>query len=383
MDNAVQAILRENIRDMLENLHIYRNPSTRFQMNTWSGRCTLTPLALAMEYPQYHFQLVLNALVQEAGINPSEPYEILDHKKGIRIRTNALTHMLARWNPEKNDVCREGVLLALILEGADATAPALYEASPLLHDGGELPPYERALTAASGQSLMAFQMANSLQERTSFNLPSDLIERGHARFLPADPPGLFVMHLQKSDHTPSAIEGVMMWLCPPEGWLSFMKIAGGMLQPGEVASGELRRIVQGFDPDSGMNLLHMYVAYGSNHDASVIREQLCMLRDVYGLNWLTPTKDGRSLATLAKNSTAPFAQQMHAVVLELIEYEQTYSMAAAQALHNLPSLAVKEIGDRIPLRSLLHARGIYQQIIDARRRQEESSSMPYIKSTQL
>ena len=67
-----------------------------------------------------------------------------------------------------------------------------------------------------------------------------------------------------------------------------MAIAGGLLAPGEEASGQLRRLVQSFDAASKLNILHLVVAYGITlSDKNEILEKLRMLRDVYGLSVLT------------------------------------------------------------------------------------------------
>ena len=48
------------------------------------------------------------------------------------------------------------------------------------------------LSAASGQSLLGFQMSMRLDAPTSSTFITKLITMGHARFLPSDPDGLFV-----------------------------------------------------------------------------------------------------------------------------------------------------------------------------------------------
>ena len=57
----------------------------------------LTPLALAVEIVAFNFPNVLSVLVNNAGINPNEPYVIGDLKTGLLIRTNALTHLITQW----------------------------------------------------------------------------------------------------------------------------------------------------------------------------------------------------------------------------------------------------------------------------------------------
>ena len=58
----------------------------------------LTPLALAVEMASFDFPKVLSVLVNNARINPSEPYVIDDITQGLHILTNALTHLLALWD---------------------------------------------------------------------------------------------------------------------------------------------------------------------------------------------------------------------------------------------------------------------------------------------
>ena len=101
-------------------------------------------------------------LVNNAGINPSEPYGIDDLKRGLHICTNALTHLLARWDKNNNSICRSMVLRALLMYGADATAPALYEVTPLI-EGRAISTKQGVLSTASGQSLMAFQILMHLK----------------------------------------------------------------------------------------------------------------------------------------------------------------------------------------------------------------------------
>ena len=77
---------------------------TRFHVRTWRGECMLTPLAFAVEIATFDFALVVSVLVRKAGINPSEPYVIDDLKRELHIRTNALTHLLARWGKNNNSI---------------------------------------------------------------------------------------------------------------------------------------------------------------------------------------------------------------------------------------------------------------------------------------
>ena len=75
--------------------------------------------------------------------------------------------------------------------GADATVPALYEVTPHVA-GREIFKKQGMLSATSGQSLLAFQMSMRLDAPTPSNFITKLITKGHARFLPSDPDGLFV-----------------------------------------------------------------------------------------------------------------------------------------------------------------------------------------------
>ena len=126
-----------------------------------------------------------------AGINSNEPYVIHDFRTGLRICTNALTHLLALWDKAKDDLCLTQVLHTLLSYGADARAPALYEVTPHVK-GAVISVKQGMMSAGSGQSLMAFQMSMLLNVPPPPNFITDLIMMGHARFLPSDPDGLFV-----------------------------------------------------------------------------------------------------------------------------------------------------------------------------------------------
>ena len=250
---------------MLKYLDIYRNPNTRFRVTTWRGGRVVTPLAMAVESTvrALNFPKVLSVLVNNAGINPNEPYMMDDLKKGLRIRTNALTHFLVRWEKNKSPECRTEVLHTLLRYGADARAPALYEVTPLV-EGREIFEKQSMLCAASGQSLMAFQMSRELDVFSPSNFITDLIQMGHARFLPLDPDGLFVKWAREAYfHFPKwGIHVVMDFQCPSETTHPSQRrpIAGGLLAPGEEASGQLRRLVQSLDSVRKMNILHLFVA---------------------------------------------------------------------------------------------------------------------------
>ena len=191
---------------------------------------------LALNFPK-----VLSVLVNNAGINPNEPYVMDDLKKGLRTRTNALTHFLVQWEKYKSPKCSTEVLHTLLRYGADARAPALYEVTPLV-EGREIFEEQRILCAASGQSLMAFQMSLPLGVPPPSNFITDLIQMGHERFLPSDPDGLFVKWALQA----WGVEDEIDFLCPSETTHQRRPIVGGLLAPGEEASGQLRRLVQSF-----------------------------------------------------------------------------------------------------------------------------------------
>ena len=71
------------------------------------------------------------------------------------------------------------------------------------------------MSAASGQSLMAFQMSMLLDSPTPRNFITDLIMMGHAHFLPSDPDGLLVKWALKARcDTESDVRDVINFLCP-------------------------------------------------------------------------------------------------------------------------------------------------------------------------
>ena len=350
---------------MLQCLGVYRDPSTAFEVQTWSGRCTLTPLGLAIELSGYDMQHVLKALVVDAGLDPNAAYEIVDHELQIRILTNPLTHLLARWSPWRAMGIRHHVLNQLIDVGADAAAPALFEVTPL-HPGGEIP--QRAL---SGQSLMALQLA----EQLPISHIIDVIESCNAGFRPMDPAGLFVRNVPVDRSGLQFLWCTMNFLCPTmEERLQENRIAGGMLQPGEAAHGELRRVVQGFDLESGMNILHMYVERGGGKDSTAhAASRLRMLRDVYGLSLLTPTLDGQGVTALAASQTlrstrlsesekkAGYMREAVATVIEEELLPRHRALAMVQGLSAWPLNVLREIGRHSGL-PMLGARQLHDRL---------------------
>jgi len=350
----VRAIVQHDIEAMRQCLHVYRDPNTTFEVKSWSGPCILTPLGLAVEVCGYQFEHVLNFLVVNAGQNPNTAYEIVDTGKQVCIRTTPLTHLLARWNFWTHEEIRIHRLKLLIDHGADATAPALFKVTPLQPEG-QLPPHLRELNDASGQSLMAFQMTCKLEVRTPFYLIRDLIERYEARFRPEDPAGMFARYvsINKNMDMP-LLHDIVDFLCPlPAQRRKNQKIAGGILKPGEAASGELSTIVRGFDQRSGTNILHMYVELYSESATTNAVERLCMLRDVYGLRLLTPTLDGRGITSLAtqrrvreieSEECVLYMREAVAIVIEDEFLLRHRALAVAQGLRNWPLLVMYKIG---------------------------------------
>ena len=156
---------------------------------------------------------------------------------------------------------------------------------------------------------MAFQMFMHLDVPSPSNLITMLIMMGHARFLPSDPDGLFVKWALQPCHwrnTEWDLEYVIDYLCHSEIMHKVTQIAGGLLAPGEEASGQLLRLVRSFDSASKMNILHLFVSRGSSYSVDWILEQLRMLRHVYGLSDLTPTQDRRTVRVLAADSPTTF-----------------------------------------------------------------------------
>ena len=144
---------------------------------------------------------------------------------------------------------------------------------------------------------------------------------------------------------------MMDFLCPSETTGEGTQIAGGLLAPGEEASGQLRRLVQSFDSVSKMNILQFFVAYGfGSEDTKEVLEKLRMLRHVYGLSVLTPTLDRRTVRQLAAKSHNSFSVYMREAVAmaideELLEQRRALAAARGLTLRHLPSFALKLIYD--------------------------------------
>ena len=163
---------------------------------------------------------------------------------------------------------------------------------------------------------------------------------GNARFPPSDTEGR-AQHLGGDPEWD--IEFVTVFLCPLETTHKRRPIAGGVLAPGEKASGQLRRLVRTFDSGSKMNILHLFVAYGDLYNTHEILEKFRMLRHVYGLSVLTPARDGRTARALAVDSRKPFSDHLREAVAVTVEEERCLAPIAAQAPHSWPSVPVQEM----------------------------------------
>ena len=67
------------------------------------------------------------------------------------------------------------------------------------------------------------------------------------------------------------------------------RTAGGLLALGEIATGQLLRLVCSLNSVSKMNILHLFVAQGNLYSTNEILETFKMFCHVYGLSILTPT----------------------------------------------------------------------------------------------
>jgi hypothetical protein len=346
---SVRAIANEDSEGMQQCVYVYRNPSTTFEVESRGGeRCIVTPFGLAVEVCGDGFERVLDALVSSAGLDPNKEYELVNHEWGMRIRTNPLSHLLASWRFWRSELLRDRMLSQLITAGANAAAPALFEVTPLQCER-KIPLHWLQFSKASGQSLIAFQMTQWLDIHNPFNFIAEAIARCGARCGPEDPAGLFVRYaLSSGQHGRRILSLAMDFLCP---------LVKG---PPKIAPGgedtELRRIVRGIDPESGMNLLHMYVERGGEHTAALVIERLRMLRNVYGLSLLTPTLDGRRVTALAaaqmwrrtyQLDSDEWARHMLEAVATVMEDElllRHRALALAQGLRGFPCLVMYEIG---------------------------------------
>ena len=69
---------------------------------------------------------------------------------------------------------------------------------------------------------------------------------------------------QVTNNMGSSYEFVIYFLCPLETTHKRRPIAGGLLAPGEEASGQLLRLVSSFDSARKMNILQLFVEQGSH-----------------------------------------------------------------------------------------------------------------------
>ena len=340
---AAVAIMRQDCAAMEQEYLVEYLPArgVTFTLRTWKGRCTLPPLGLAIERAGNQIYRVLDVLIHDAGIDPSAPYDIEDHDAGVRIRTNALTHVLVRWNHDKSENEWHNALIALLRGGADAQASALFEmterltGAPVAMDADGRP----SIPEASHLSLLALQMAFDLDVRPPFYFVRHLLEFG-ARFKASDPPGLFVtaiscMSVYNMSHSRRA-EVLLGFL--EEGRMQAMSHERGI----DLA-------VQSIEPHpTGMNVLHWYVANCNDYNQQRIVQRIRMLCDVYGCNLMEKTLlDDRGLTDLAEASREHHAPHMRAAVRELMEEvlrPRHLALRMVQQLDTLPHNVVDIIG---------------------------------------
>ena len=122
-----------------------------------------------------------------------------------------------------------------------------------------MPDYEAHLARHSGKSLATFFMSAPLAVLPPFEMLDCVMRSGRFQFLASDPPGLFVqavLRISDIDAQWRELKKIIQRLCP----LLVGDIAWVMVAKKNVAVGDLRRIVKGIDPGSGMNLMHLYVS---------------------------------------------------------------------------------------------------------------------------
>jgi hypothetical protein len=381
---ASSAIVDQKTRDIRLLGPMYRQGAwLETELPDGGGRFASKALGLAVETAGEYFKYVLQILVSPeeveeggAGVDVNAPYEIEDRRLGVRIRTNALTHVLARWKRSRHELHREQALWHLLDAGADANAPALYEVTNLgvvdvVHfDGDDRANLARLDTRQRPpQSLMAFQLTRAVRSFLPFRFIVELIEKGGADFQPSDPAGLFVTAVMDVVDTYDGdrldihkrMRDVMDLLCPTafiQEPCRLLRMSAAPAPAGDYeygryilpATGELRRIVGGIDPPSGMTLLHVYVLHVTPRDG--IRDyfirRLRMLRDVYGLNPFTRTRvDGLGLTELAAGLTCHGADGMRAAVAQFMAEAWTQrhmALAAVNSMQPMPQAAMDLIG---------------------------------------
>ena len=103
-------------KDMDEDMALPASRQVRSVCLWYKGKYATkkNPLALALKIASFNFAKVLSVLVNGAGINPNEPYVIDDFRKGLHIRTNVLTHLIALWRVSETELCSAEVLHALL-----------------------------------------------------------------------------------------------------------------------------------------------------------------------------------------------------------------------------------------------------------------------------
>ena len=318
MDAAAEVIIN-NYGDEVEFwAHAYAN-NALFTATTWNGECTMPALALAIETHGTWFPRILDVLVVLSGVDVNAPY-IIAEPRG-RIRTNALSQLLLRRDPT-NPADPGTVLASLLNVGADPNTELLYD---FIDTGAE--------EDWRARSLLAFVMGPACQPPMPFYAVASLLRAG-ARFLEADPPGLFVAatrHMGPNYYT------MTRWAA---------RLMHTLEVPELTARGaELSAMVRSIDPVSGLSALHFYVLHNRLGTVPEIAARLWILRDAYGCSLMQETRSPDN----ARSSVFDLASTdaMRAAVAEVYDEElgpKLRSLSIARkSIGGLPP----ELGDRI------------------------------------
>ena len=313
MDAAAEAIIHNNEDEVEFWAHAYAN-NARFTATTWNGECTMPALALAIETHGTWFPTILDVLVVLSGVDVNAPY-IIAEPRG-RIRTNALSQLLLRRDP--TSPADPGTVLASLLNvGADPNTELLYD---FIDTGAE--------EDWRARSLLAFVMGPACQPPMPFYAVASLLRAG-ARFLEADPPGLFVAATRHMGPNYT----MMRWAA---------RLIHTLEVPELTARGaELSAMVRSIDPVSGLSALHFYVLHNRLGTVPQIAARLRILRDAYGCSLMQETRTPSSVFDLASTDA------MRAAVAEVYDEElgpKLRSLSIARkSIGGLPP----ELGDRI------------------------------------
>ena len=368
MDEARRAIQFGNIAEMRWHLPIYRAGAV-FTGYTYANncRCSAQALGLTIETCGVGSPEIVEVLVTEAGVNPNAPYEFDDLTLGVRMRTNALTHLFARWNLDNNatELWYLGMLVSLLNAGADANAPPLFEVTDLHSVNAGIPAHDQRIEtlmrldtkrhAAWSERLLLYVMSprymDAMRLPPSFQVIRALIEFGHAHFTEHDPDGLLASYVDNSkSHSRFNMNQIMAYL---------VEMAEAQPHLGDVRDQDWRalcRIVRGVDPDTGRNLMHIWVEFLCSvppHSVKDVAHGLRIFRDVYRISPLASrirhANDRRNIteiAAMGDTHSNALVRQAISTVIEEERTQQTHAMATAQVLYRLPTTAVVDIGKR-------------------------------------